>query len=96
MPGVDALSAYSAGLVSAVVHVLGADPVRIARDTRLDDGLAAAILRHEGQVGALLWTVEQFTRLGTATTLIPEGVLSRTYLEALAGAVEVIDSLQQG
>jgi hypothetical protein len=72
---------------------MGADPVGIARATRLDGELTAALVGREGQVGRLLSAVEQFERTGDAGSAITASAVSQAHLHALGTAVETIDSI---
>lgn len=96
VPGVEALTAFAAGLISGLAEALGLDPHLVARDTRLDDVLTAAVVRRQGDVGLLLLAVEEYSRSGTSTSLVSTAVLSRAYLEGLAIAVETIDEALDG
>ncbi len=62
--GIEASTAYAVGLLSGVVEVMGADPVLIARSTRLDEELTAALVHRRGQVGILLEAIERFELTG--------------------------------
>src|SRR3954452_6457528 len=62
--GIESSTAYAVGLLSGVVEVMGADPVTIARATRLDEEMTAALVQRRGQVGVLLATIERFERTG--------------------------------
>lgn len=62
--GIESSTSYAVGLLSGVVEVMGADPVQIARATRLDEEMTAALVDRRGQVGALLAAIEQFERTG--------------------------------
>jgi c-di-GMP-related signal transduction protein len=64
--GIESSTTYAVGLLSGVVEVMGADPVTIARATRLDDEMTAALVERRGQVGALLAAIERFERTGHA------------------------------
>jgi EAL and modified HD-GYP domain-containing signal transduction protein len=69
MVGIDSSTAYAVGLLSGVVEVMGADPVLIARSTRLDDEMTAALVDRRGQVGRLLAAIEQFERTAASDAL---------------------------
>jgi len=62
--GIESSTTYAVGLLSGVVEVMGADPVQIARATRLDDEMTAALVHRQGQVGVLLAAIERFERTG--------------------------------
>jgi c-di-GMP-related signal transduction protein len=93
MPGIEPATAYAAGLLSGVVEVMGADPLRIARATRLNGEMTAAVVYRKGKVGALLEAVEQFERTGQTGSLMPTSEVSQAHLHALGTAVDTIDSI---
>ncbi|HST84311.1 MAG TPA: HDOD domain-containing protein [Kineosporiaceae bacterium] len=106
--GIESSTAYAVGLMSGVVEVMGADPVRIAKATRLDEEMTAALVHRSGQVGVLLAAIEQFERTGQAgpntepsnTERLVAGVpviatadVARAHLHALGTAIDTIDSI---
>ncbi len=91
--GLDAPTAYAAGLLSGVVDVLGCDPAQIAREARLDDELTRALVGREGPVGRLMHAVEEFDRSGTTDEELAPEEVSRARLHALGDAVAAIDSV---
>lgn len=91
--GIEPATAYAVGLLSGVVEVMGADAVRIARATRLDDEMTAALVHREGQLGALLDAVEQFEQTGQTVASIDAADVSRAHLHALGTAIDIIDSI---
>jgi c-di-GMP-related signal transduction protein len=96
LTGIEPSTAYAVGLLSGVVEVMGADPVRIARATRLDDEMTAALVDRRGQVGELLAAIEQFERTGRAgadDAVVGTHEVSRAHLHALGTAVDTIDSI---
>jgi c-di-GMP-related signal transduction protein len=76
-----------------VVEVMGVDPLRIARATRLDEEMTAALVQREGQLGELLNAVKQFEQTGQTVTAIDATKLSRAHLHALGTAIDTIDSI---
>lgn len=66
LTGIEASTSYAVGLLSGVVEVMGADPVGIARATRLDEEMTDALVHRRGQVGVLLASIERFERTGEA------------------------------
>jgi c-di-GMP-related signal transduction protein len=70
--GIESSTSYAVGLLSGVVEVMGADPVLIARSTRLDEEMTAALVDRRGQVGSLLAAIERFERTGQAEP-VPQG-----------------------
>jgi EAL and modified HD-GYP domain-containing signal transduction protein len=91
--GIEPATAYAAGLLSGVVEVMGADPLRIARTTRLNDEMTAALVRREGRVGELIDAVETFERTGQSSSTVPVSEVSQAHLHALGVAVDTIDSI---
>jgi EAL and modified HD-GYP domain-containing signal transduction protein len=91
--GIEPATAYAAGLLSGVAEVMGADPVRIAKTTRLNTEMTAALVSREGKVGQLLEAVEQFERTGQTGSLVPTSEVSQAHLHALGTAVDTIDSI---
>lgn len=93
LPGVDSATLYTVGLLSGVVEVMGADAARIARATRLDAEMTAALVSREGRLGGLLDSIEEFERTGETTSRIPTSEISRAHLHALGGAIDTIDTI---
>ena len=93
LTGIEPATAYAVGLLSGVVEVMGADPVRIARATRLDAEMTAALVHRQGQVGRLLDAVEQFERTGETTEAMETSDVSHAQLHALGTAIDTIDSI---
>ena len=93
LSGVEPATAYAVGLLSGVVEVMGVDPLRIARATRLDEEMTAALVQREGQLGELLNAVNQFEQTGQTVTAIDATKLSRAHLHALGTAIDTIDSI---
>lgn len=101
LAGIEPPTAYAVGLLSAVVDVMGADPVRIARATRLDPEMTAALVQGRGQVGLLLAAAQEFEATGQAGEgdQEPDGPristadVSRAHLHALGTAIDTIDSI---
>jgi EAL and modified HD-GYP domain-containing signal transduction protein len=103
--GIESSTAYAVGMMSGVVEVMGADPVRVARATRLDEEMTAALVHRRGQVGLLLAAIEQFERTGQVdperptadatenVQVITTADVSRAHLHALGSAVDTIDSI---
>jgi c-di-GMP-related signal transduction protein len=96
--GIEASTCYAVGLLSGVVEVMGMDAGRIARATRLDDEMTAALVDRRGQVGELLSAIEEFERTGgcgngVSGTTIDTAKISRAHLHALGTAVDTIDSI---
>jgi c-di-GMP-related signal transduction protein len=101
--GIESSTAYAVGLMSGVVEVMGADPVRIAKATRLDEEMTAALVHRRGQVGVLLAAIEQFERTGQAgpnpepaipgSPVITTADVARAHLHALGTAIDTIDSI---
>ncbi|GAB3591623.1 hypothetical protein GCM10027446_10140 [Angustibacter peucedani] len=90
--GLDANTGYTAGLLSGVVDVLGADPAQIAHEARLQPEVSAALVGRQGAVGRLMAAVEEFDRSGTTDELSAEDV-SRARLHALGDAVAAVDAV---
>jgi c-di-GMP-related signal transduction protein len=86
-------TAYAVGLLSGVVLVMGADPVRIAQATRLTAEMTAALVRREGPMGQLLAAVDRFEHTGLTTAAFEAAVVSTAHLQALGTAIDTIDSL---
>ncbi|MGJ7442538.1 EAL and HDOD domain-containing protein [Aquipuribacter sp. MA13-6] len=88
--------AYTAGLLSAVAEVLGADPAHTVRSSGVDPSIADAVLRGEGPVGATLRAVVGHER-ANPTAVVANGFVpfdvSRVYLEALRDALETAKAL---
>jgi c-di-GMP-related signal transduction protein len=91
--GVEASTAYAAGLLSGVVDIMGADAEQVVRGARLGDGLSTALLSHEGPVGALIGDVETFDRTGEAPTTVPTADMSSAQLHALDTAMTTVDAI---
>ncbi|WP_380163702.1 EAL and HDOD domain-containing protein [Jannaschia sp. R86511] len=88
--------AYTAGLLSAVAEVLGADPAATVRSSGVDPSIAEAVLHGEGPVGATLRAVVGHER-ANPEVVVANGftpyVVSRAYLEALREALDTSRSL---
>jgi c-di-GMP-related signal transduction protein len=93
LTGIAPATCYAVGLLSGVVEVMGADPERISRATRLDDEMTAALVSREGQLGRLLGAVEQFERTGDTMSAIDTAEVSHAHLHALGTAIDTIDSI---
>jgi c-di-GMP-related signal transduction protein len=91
--GIEPATAYAVGLLSGVVEVMGADPLRIARATRLTEEMTAGLVQRQGQLGELLNAVEQFERTGLTSSAIETSQVSRAHLHALGTAIDTIDSI---
>ena len=88
--------AYTAGLLSAVAEVLGADPADTLRSSGVDPSISDAVLCGEGPVGTTLRAVVGHERANPAV-VVANGftpfVVSRAYLEALREALTTASSL---
>jgi c-di-GMP-related signal transduction protein len=93
LTGIEPASGYAVGLLSGVVEVMGADPLRLALATRLDAEMTAALVGKEGQMGRLLSAVEQFERTGETMSEIETSDVSHAHLHALGTAIDTIDSI---
>ena len=93
LTGIEPATAYAVGLLSGVVEVMGVDPLRIARATRLDEEMTAGLVQREGQLGELLNAVEQFEQTGQTNSAIETAQVSRAHLHALGTAIDTIDSI---
>ncbi len=93
LTGVEPATSYAVGLLSGVSEVMGADPERLARATRLDEEMTAALVVRAGQMGALLGAVEQFERTGEAGPDLDTSTVSLAHLHALGTAIDTIDSI---
>jgi EAL and modified HD-GYP domain-containing signal transduction protein len=89
--GIEPSTSYAVGLLSGVVEVMGADPVRMARSTRLDEEMTAALVDRHGQVGLLLAAIEQFEKTGQ-TDPTPEPVSAAAPISAGATALIPVQS----
>jgi c-di-GMP phosphodiesterase len=88
--------AYTAGLLSAVAEVLGADPADTLRSSGVDGAVAEAVLDGVGQVGAALRAVVAHER-GAPQVVMSNGYtpfeVSMAYLTALRDAVRTASAL---
>ena len=89
--------AFTAGLLSAVAEVLGSDPEETLRSSGVDQSIAGAVLRGEGDVGMALRAVVGHERANPAV-VVANGFtpfeVSRVYLEALREALRTAASLE--
>jgi EAL and modified HD-GYP domain-containing signal transduction protein len=91
--GVPPSATYTLGLLSGMVETTGADPVRAAREARLDAELTAALVEHRGPLGELLEAVEGYDRTSADSPFVATEVLARAHLQALGLAVTTIDGI---
>jgi c-di-GMP-related signal transduction protein len=93
LEGVPSTATYTVGLLSGLVETMGTDPVRAAREARLDPDLTAALVEHRGPVGELLEAVEGYDRTSAESSFVATPVLARAHLQALGLAVTTIDGI---
>jgi c-di-GMP-related signal transduction protein len=96
--GVESSTAYTVGMLDGVVEVMGADPISIARGTRLDAEMTAALVERTGQVGRLLAAIKEFEESGAVSETaegprIETAAVSWAHLHALGTAVDTIDGI---
>jgi c-di-GMP-related signal transduction protein len=93
--GTSPADAYAAGLVVAMGRVLGADVAAVLRGTRLDPGVAAAVLEGRGPLAVLLEAVAEFDRNGTTGgATLSAAQVAQAHLQALAAAMASVDDLE--
>lgn len=90
--------AYTAGLLSAVAEVLGADPEDTLRSSGVDPVIAEAVLHGEGDVGVALRAVVGHERANPAV-VVANGYapfdVSHAYLDSLREALGTAASLER-
>ncbi|GAB3680714.1 EAL and HDOD domain-containing protein [Angustibacter aerolatus] len=93
VPGLDPADAYTVGMLHGVVEQLGVDAAQLAREARLAEPLAAALLHGEGPLGEVLEAIVSLERDGTVSGSVPASDVSRAQLHALGSAVETVDAI---
>ncbi|MFC3690267.1 EAL and HDOD domain-containing protein [Aquipuribacter hungaricus] len=89
-------AAFTAGLLSAALELLGGEPADVMRDSGADPAIADAVLRGGGPVGAALQAVIAHERNDPAAALSTTHdpyTVSRAVLQAVVGARAVAEAM---